>query len=76
MARKILTGRAMEARAECYIDRVCFLRPSITTDNGDLKFSTAGSLVFEAGSPNIRFQSLDGQLMEPPEGFKGEKVQM
>ena len=30
--------------------------------------------MFEAGSSNIRFQSTDGQAMQPPQGFKGEKV--
>ena len=64
----------MKTRA--MLGRVCFRRPIISTDNGDLKFSTSGSLVFEAGSSNIRFQSLDGQQMQPPQGFKGEKVQI
>jgi len=54
---------------------LCVHRPIISTDNGDLKFSTTGDLVFEAGtSSSIRFQSADGQAMQPPSGFKGEKV--
>ena len=52
----------------------CIHRPIISTENGDLKFSTTGDLVFEAGSSStIRFQS-NGQPMQPPQGFKGEKV--
>ncbi len=53
---------------------ICVHRPIISTENGDLKFSTTGDLVFEAGSSNIRFQSTDGLPMQPPQGFKGEKV--
>jgi len=54
---------------------VIIYRPSISTDDGNLKFSTAGDLVFEvSSSANVKFQSTNGETMPPPAGLKGEKV--
>jgi len=54
----------------------CVCRPSITTDDsGNMKFMSEGDLVFETGpTNNVKFMSTDGTTMKPPEGLKGQKV--